>query len=722
MIWLASFPRSGNTFFRNILYEVYGLESSTYHQDPDYFLDPLYAEFPVVKTHLLPGQLLPADPDIRAVYIIRDGRDAMVSLAHHRKDIIAPGSDFYENLKAAIIAEKGSFFGGWSRNINEWIKRADIIIRYEDLLTDPIGCAERLRAITSLPEPDRSKLPRFEQLKEGVAEYGSGKGRGLDHDQMLDLSKKNFRKGKAGGWKDEMPEELADLFWSYHGDTMLHLGYSREGSMVSLNPDLDHEVMVKLGHKTTQPERKYKVLIEGDKLFKSDNDGVKRYQTELLRQFEIVNSNPQGEWSFDIFAQGRILPLDTCSNIITEDFSLPQLHAQPAGTVRERKTLFQRFEYAMLNLIPDGFVHFLRRNNINFLHKTYDGLKKLIFGLVNSAIGFARNLMALLVSWLFRIRDYRRLKSLTAQFDQYDLIHLPLQQHFVPFRWTKTDVLVTVHDFTHRFFPEHHTSVNIHNAEAGLKFIEKKQAHMLAVSLSTLNDARSEITLDGERLHCVYEAINREKFGYSINHDDNRKVMEKYGIPIEVPYLLSLSTLEPRKNLEKTIQAFMKLASAHDGLHLNLVIAGKKGWMTQSLFTQNKLFTERVHFTGFVDDADLAALYSEALALTYMSYYEGFGLPPLEAMSCGTPVVYSNRSSLPEIIGDAGLPADPDDVDGIMRCFGQLYLNPGLRAELGRKALKRSLDFSWRQTAIETLDVYRAIIERNEQTRKRQAI
>lgn len=710
MIWLASFPRSGNTFFRNILYEVYGLESSTYHQDPDYFLDSSYAEFPVVKTHLLPSQLVPSDPLIRSVYIIRDGRDTMVSLAHHRKDIIAPGSDFYENLKAAIIAEKGSFFGGWSRNVADWIKHADIVIRYEDLLTDPIGCAERLRTIMDLPEPNAAKLPAFEQLKHGVAEYGSGKGRGLDQHQMLELSQKNFRKGKAGAWKEEMPEELAELFWSYHGDVMLHLGYSREGGIIPLNPDLDHEVMRKLGQSVPVTKRKFRVLIEAEKMFRPDNDGVKRYQAELMRQFAVVHDNPQAKWSFDLYAHGKIMPLETCNHLIAEDFTPLQVQTYVSVVARERKTLFQRFEYALLNLIPDGFVHFLNRNNIRFLHKTYDGIKKMVFGLMTITIDFFRNLMAQMVSLMFRLRDYRRLRALTTQFDQYDLIHLPLQQHFQPFRLTKTPVVVTVHDFTHRFFPEYHTSVNIHNAEAGLSFVQNKNAHLLAVSQSTLNDARKEIKLNESNFHCVYEAINRQKFSFRVNRDDTGRIKHKYGIPADVPFLLSLSTIEPRKNLGKTIQAFMQLAMLHPGLHLNLVIAGKKGWMTQNLFTQNKLFTERVHFTGFVDDADLAALYSEAMALTYMSYYEGFGLPPLEAMSCGTPVVYSNRSSLPEIIGEAGLQADPDDVDGIMRCFEKLYLNPELRNELGRKALRRSLDFSWRKTATETLNVYEKIL------------
>ncbi|RLD78804.1 MAG: hypothetical protein DRJ15_10795 [Bacteroidetes bacterium] len=110
MIWIASFPRSGNTFVRNILHEVYGLESSEYHREEDYHLDADYVSFPFVKTHLLPSQLDPSDPDIKAVYIVRDGRDTMVSIAHQRSDIVAPGTDYQENLKAAIFAEKDSFF------------------------------------------------------------------------------------------------------------------------------------------------------------------------------------------------------------------------------------------------------------------------------------------------------------------------------------------------------------------------------------------------------------------------------------------------------------------------------------------------------------------------------------------------------------------------------------------------------------------------------------
>ena len=174
MIWLASFPRSGNTFFRNVLFHVYGLESSEYHMEPNKEVNPKFRDYPIVKTHLLPSQLPPDTQSAKSVYLIRDGRDALVSIAHHRKDIVAPGSNYYRNLAEAIIAYNGSFFGGWSGNVEAWSKKADIIIRFEDLIKDPIGEIEKLRAIMELPKPDLSKLPDFKSLREGTSKYGSG--------------------------------------------------------------------------------------------------------------------------------------------------------------------------------------------------------------------------------------------------------------------------------------------------------------------------------------------------------------------------------------------------------------------------------------------------------------------------------------------------------------------------------------------------------------------
>jgi hypothetical protein len=226
MIWLASYPRSGNTFFRIVLSEVYGIESRTYHREAAYPVDEDYDKYPVVKTHLLPRQLVPDDPDIPAVYLVRDGRDVVVSMAHQRKDIIAKDSDFTQNLEAVILAKKGSHFGGWSKNIVQWLQRAEIVIRFEDLIKNPIECVERLRPIIELPEPKIERVPSFEELRSRDFKYGSGLEHGFSKEEREVQRRNFFRRGKVGSWREDMSEEMQELFWYMHGDAMEKLGYT----------------------------------------------------------------------------------------------------------------------------------------------------------------------------------------------------------------------------------------------------------------------------------------------------------------------------------------------------------------------------------------------------------------------------------------------------------------------------------------------------------------
>ena len=153
------------------------------------------------------------------------------------------------------------------------------------------------------------------------------------------------------------------------------------------------------------------------------------------------------------------------------------------------------------------------------------------------------------------------------------------------------------------------------------------------------------------------------------------RVRKKYGIPSEAPYLLSLATLEIRKNLDQVINSFVAYLEQDELSSLNLVIAGMAGWkldaLNQTLATSSK-WRSRIFLVGFVEDADLSALYSGASCFIYLSRYEGFGLPPLEAMACGTPVICANNSSLPEVVGDAGLMFDCDDVRGVAEGIGKI--------------------------------------------------
>jgi len=155
------------------------------------------------------------------------------------------------------------------------------------------------------------------------------------------------------------------------------------------------------------------------------------------------------------------------------------------------------------------------------------------------------------------------------------------------------------------------------------------------------------------------------------------------------------------------------LRQENPDISLKLVIAGKKGWSADSIFSMAEDYKDHIFFTGFVDDEDLAYLYSSALAMSYVSFYEGFGLPPLEAMCCGTPIIYGNNSSLIEVVGDVGLPADPYDVNDIKTQYERIFYDTGLRDRKAKAALKQSLKFSWRDTAIDTLELYKRIIDDN---------
>lgn len=170
------------------------------------------------------------------------------------------------------------------------------------------------------------------------------------------------------------------------------------------------------------------------------------------------------------------------------------------------------------------------------------------------------------------------------------------------------------------------------------------------------------------------------------------------GIPDNSCYIMCLSTLEPRKNLTTVIKAFEKVLSDNPDLDLYLVIVGPAGWKHEPVFekiNQSESLKSKVIVSGYVDDIYLAPLYSGALAFLYLSFYEGFGLPVLEAMKCGTPVITSDRSSLPEVAGDACILVDPLDIDGIAKYITDLCFNTNFKKKLFEKSLKRAEFFSW---------------------------
>ena len=246
----------------------------------------------------------------------------------------------------------------------------------------------------------------------------------------------------------------------------------------------------------------------------------------------------------------------------------------------------------------------------------------------------------------------------------------------------------------------------------------RPEDHVVTISQHAKDDFCGYVAgFPAERVHVAPLAANRELFYPCADPGRIAAVRVKYALG-EGPYLLSVCTFEPRKNLAHVIRAFVALAGGgQPGTEdLRLVLAGGKGWMFEPILAElagTAGLRERIVTTGYVDDADLAPLYSGALGFLYLSRYEGFGLPPLEAMQCGAPVVASNASSLPEVVGDAGVLLDPDDQDGLCQAMLDLARDPTRRAAMSARSLERARLFSWEENVRQTAEVYRlAVAER----------
>lgn len=252
---------------------------------------------------------------------------------------------------------------------------------------------------------------------------------------------------------------------------------------------------------------------------------------------------------------------------------------------------------------------------------------------------------------------------------------------------TKCPSITTVHDLVFAKYSETVDRLILSAQTRRLENILKHHTHIISDSLSTKNDLMEKYTLPSESIDVIYPGINQDYYESSNIKID--QVKNKYNLPDK--FILSVGTQEPRKNLERLSQAAQKLG-------IPLVLVGRHGWgsKTQTL--------------GYVPDFDLPSLYASSSVFAYPSLYEGFGFPLLEAMSCGTPVVTSNISSMPEIVGDAGVLVDPLSVDSIA---SGIELALGNREKYIALGLSQATKFAWNSTAKQVMEVYEKITNRN---------
>jgi glycosyltransferase involved in cell wall biosynthesis len=287
-----------------------------------------------------------------------------------------------------------------------------------------------------------------------------------------------------------------------------------------------------------------------------------------------------------------------------------------------------------------------------------------------------------------------------------DLLFVP--SHVLPLAHPCRSV-VTVHDLGYLYYPETHTLPQNLYLRWSTRHNAASSARILADSEATCRDLIHYYRISPEKIRVVYPGRD-PSLAPTEDPALIANVRDRYGIG--GPYLLYVGTLHPRKNLVRLVQAFCHLVSGDSNREslardVQLVLAGQKGWLYHEIYGEvRRLGLEgRVVFTGYVADAHLPALLSGALAFAYPSLHEGFGLPILEAMSCGTPVVCSNTSSLPEVAGDAALLVDPLHTESLTAALYRVLTDPALRQELVQRGFLQSKAFSWQRSARETLQV-----------------
>jgi glycosyltransferase involved in cell wall biosynthesis len=286
-----------------------------------------------------------------------------------------------------------------------------------------------------------------------------------------------------------------------------------------------------------------------------------------------------------------------------------------------------------------------------------------------------------------------------------DLFHSP---DFVLPPVGRTPTVLTVHDLSFLRLPQFFVPAFRTYLEAAVSRAVRRADHILADSESTRRDLAELLAVPASKVSVLYPGVE-DRFGPVEDQEVLSRVRARYDLPAR--FVLGVGTLQPRKNFEGLVEAFGRLlAAGHDLPDMGLVIAGGKGWLGADLLAlaARHGFQERVVLPGFVDDEDLPALYTLAAALAFPSWYEGFGLPLLEAMACGTPVVSADNSSLPEVVGDAGLLVDAGSPEELANAMAVLLLHDGQRRQLVEAGQRQARRFTWERAARQLLQVYQS--------------
>ena len=295
--------------------------------------------------------------------------------------------------------------------------------------------------------------------------------------------------------------------------------------------------------------------------------------------------------------------------------------------------------------------------------------------------------------------------TLSAELRRHPVDVLHVQFTAPPF--SPCPVVVSIHDLSFEHLPQTFKWRSRKQLRITVRRSARQAAQVIALSEFARQDIIASYHVSPENISVIPLAAPAH-FRPVQDDEELRRVRQTYGI--EGDYILSVGAIQPRKNLSRLVAAYSRLRRTRPEVKLpQLVLVGKCAWLYDETLRAIKELEvgNSVILTGYVPEADLPALYSGALCFVYPSYFEGFGLPPLEAMKCGAPVIVGDRTSLPEVVGDAGLLVDPFDVDSIASAIQKVVADSNLREQLRAKGLERAKLFDWRETARQTLSVYK---------------
>ena len=672
MFILAIYPGSGDTYINKLLKNYLNIERISFPREN-------LQEESFVQTQQLPSQLPSALlKNRKVILVVRDGRDCIVQNAYYRYNTITQKTTIEENINDAIISSNGSHFGGWSKHTEEWISVADIIIRFEDLIKNSSSEIKRLATFLNIPSPSN------------LIEYNLEIDADYKQSEIHSSESPNLIIPKC--WNDEFNTYQKELFLKYHSSTLVKLAYESYDQINIESTKENFPLLYKKMGFEFENKRTYRILIEASKLCMPYNDGTKRYVIELIKAIkDIVKDNP----SFDI----QIFDSNKYQSI--NEFEKESY----LGLIKEKSSSFIKIKTAVFLPLKTALSWALSVENYLTFTLSY---KKLKAKIRNKSVAIKSKYI------LFFNKNINE-SSLIGKFKpgfsatDFDLVHIPLLQHAEYILQSKEKALVTIHDLTHLSHPQYHQSDNIALANYGLELALKHKSAFFSISKNTERDFVDRYA-EAEHLDMISEAADNQVFCPLESTYWENTIRAVVGLKRTDKFFLSVSTLEPRKNLKNAILAFQNaIPSLPDNVYF--IVVGQNGWKMKGVLPEIKEISNRIIFTGFMPEESLPWLYRKAIALIYVSHYEGFGLPILEAMSCMTPVIFGNNSSMIEVVGDSGYPVDTYNVEEITQTIIRVSNNKGELKEKSFLALQQSNKFNWQKTAIQTLMLYKRRVD-----------